>query len=728
MDSCILRVAIPSPLRRFFDYLPPAAQPDVAVGCRVWVPFGRTRQVGVVAAVADRSELPPERLRRVEAVIDPTPVLPPSVTALLYWAAGYYHHPPGEVWQAALPVALRRGEVLRPPRITRWQLSEAGRAVDPATLARAPRQAALLARLAAFPDGAGSDELAGEGDWRGALRTLCDKGWVVPIEGAAVVATAAQPGHPLNPEQQRAVDAIGAGLGGFAAFLLEGITGSGKTEVYLHVVERVLAAGHQVLVLVPEIGLTPQLVARFRRLGAPLALLHSDLASGERLAAWQAAADGSARIVIGTRSAVFTPLPRLGLVIIDEEHDASLKQQEGFRYSARDVAVWRARQCAVPVVLGSATPSLESLANAEAGRYHLLHLPQRAGGASSPTLRVVDMRGLSVREPLAPALETTMREHLQAGGQVLLFLNRRGFAPVQMCGGCGWVGECRRCDARLTLHRREHRLRCHHCGAEQRVPEQCPTCGSSELVLLGHGTERIEALLQERFADHVILRIDRDSTRRRGALEGLLAQAQAGHGEILLGTQMVAKGHHFPGVTLVAVLDADQGLFSADFRAPERLAQLIVQVAGRAGRAERPGEVVIQSRQPAHPFWSRLLEGGYRRVAADELAERRAACWPPASLLALLRAEATGQAAPLAFLEQAARLARQIGHDGVDLMGPLPAPMERRAGRYRAQLLLQATRRSDLHRLLAALAPALEGLAEGRRVRWSLDVDPLELF
>ncbi|HEY0634672.1 MAG TPA: primosomal protein N', partial [Gammaproteobacteria bacterium] len=558
------------------------------------------------------------------------------------------------------------------------------------------------------------------------------RGWVESREQPCLAPPEghrAEPPPELNSDQRAAVTAITAAAGRFQPFLLDGVTGSGKTEVYLQAIAPVLAAGRQILLLVPEIGLTPQLVERFRqRFAVPLALLHSGLSDNERQCAWLMARNGQAPIVIGTRSALFTPLKNPGLIIVDEEHDPSLKQQEGFRYSARDVAVVRAHQLGIPVVLGSATPSLESLHNAQAGRYLRLRLPERAGTALHPRMHLLDVRQQPLQEGLAEPLALLMHRHLAQGGQVLLFLNRRGYSPALICHDCGQVADCPRCDARLTYHAAQRRLRCHHCGTERPVPKQCPHCGSADLRPLGQGTERIEEGLKVRFPGVGLVRIDRDTTSRKGAMTALLQEVHGGEARILIGTQMVAKGHHFPEVTLVGILDADQGLFSADFRASERMAQLILQVAGRAGRAERPGEVVIQTHAPDHPLLRTLVAADYHAFAQAALLEREQAQFPPFSHLALLRAEAVDPTAPLTFLEAARRLAAGSADSAVQLLGPVPAPMERRAGRTRAQLLLQSNSRTALHRLLDQWVVGLEGLKEGRKVRWSLDVDPVELY
>ena len=727
----ILQVAVDVPLRTCFDYLPPEGCPPPRAGVRVWVRFGRNRQVGVVFGTTTDSALPAARLRRVEGVIDDEPVLDGPLLELLRWAADYYVHPPGEVCAAALPALLRQG---RPARVERkgLKLTEAGAAVDPATLSRAPRQATLLQLLAGGPRWEDDPALAALGKgWRAIARRLAEKGWIepgVPTAGPAAAPRPRETGPTLTADQTRAVEAMIGALGQFRPLLLHGVTGSGKTEVYLAVIEAVLARGEQALVLVPEIGLTPQLLERFRaRVDVPVVALHSGLTAAERLAAWRSARDGEAGVVIGTRSAVFTPLARCGLIVVDEEHDASLKQQDGFRYSARDLAVVRARLQTVPVVLGSATPSLETLHNAGRGRYERLHLPERPGQAVHPTMRLIDLRVTPTRDGLTAPLLTAIRRHLDDGGQVMLFLNRRGFAPTLFCPGCGWTADCPRCDARLTLHQRPDGLQCHHCGHRSARTAACPDCGE-EPVAAGQGTERIEEALTRHFPEAPLARLDRDTVRSRGELEAVLAGMRDGHTRLLVGTQMLTKGHDFPGVTLVGVLNADQGLFGTDFRSDERLAQTILQVSGRAGRRDRPGEVLLQTSFPEHPLLACLIDGGYEDFARQALDDRSAAGWPPFAHLALVRAEAVARAEPQDFLVACAGLARELLPASVRILGPAPSPMERRQGRYRAQLLLRTTDRPALRRALPALLEAIATLPAARRVRWSLDVDPGELF
>jgi primosomal protein N' (replication factor Y) len=531
----------------------------------------------------------------------------------------------------------------------------------------------------------------------------------------------------LTADQGAALERIGGSLDGYHAWLLHGITGSGKTEVYLRLIERVLEAGRGALVLVPEIALTPQLVARFReRLAAPIVALHSSLADGARAAAWRAAASGRAPVVIGTRSAVFTPMPALGLVVVDEEHDASYKQQEGFRYSGRDLAIARAQRARAPVVLGSATPSLESLANAAGGRYTRVSLPERTGRAGKPRVTVVDLRINPARDGLSPPAIAGIERHLGAGGQVLVFLNRRGYAPTLFCSQCGWIAPCKACDARMTVHQRRARLMCHHCGAEETMPFGCPRCGS-ELAPVGEGTERVEAALAQLFPKAPLVRIDRDVIRRRGEMEEALAAVADGRARILLGTQMLTKGHDFPDVTLVVVLAADQGLFGADFRASERLAQQIVQVAGRAGRGDRPGEVLVQTAYPQHPLLQCLIVDGYEGFAALALAERRAAGWPPYSHLALLRADSPSRTEAFGFLHAAETVAPERHAGKPRVLGPAPAAMARRAGRHRAQLLVESPARAALQAFLGEWVPEIAKLRAPRSLRWSVDVDPIEV-
>jgi primosomal protein N' (replication factor Y) len=734
--TLVLNVALPYPLAKGLDYLPPEGVDATRMrpGLRVEVPLGKRRVVGYLLAVGESEAVDPARLKRAFAALDESSLLSADDIAVLLWASRYYHHPVGEVFAAAFPVLLRRGLPASIESERRLCLGAAGREAEAPK--RAPRQAQLLQWLSERENGGGLAELAAldwDWDWRAPARALLDKGWIEWREYAPGPAATSPPravaAPALNEAQAQAWQAMTAALGDYRAFLLEGVTGSGKTEVYLRFVEQVLARGAQALVLLPEINLTPQLEARFRqRFAAPLAVFHSGLGEGERRRAWLAMQSGTASILLGTRSAVFAPLARPGAIILDEEHDASFKQQEGFRFSARDVAVMRARQMRVPIVLGTATPSLESLHNAARGRYVRLALPERAGGAAHPEFRVIDIRDQPLNEGLSQSLIARIAAVLERREQSLLFLNRRGFAPALICHACGWVAECGHCDAKLVLHAGEGRLRCHFCGHAQATPSACPVCRTADLRPLGLGTERVEQALGQLFPQARILRIDRDSTRRKGALENMLEQARSGGADILLGTQMLAKGHHFPEVTLAGILDVDAGFYSLDFRAAERTAQLIVQVAGRAGRERRAGKVVLQTRHPDHPLLRTLIREGYPAFAEAALEERRQAQLPPHSHQALWRADADDPGAPEALLSKLRELALAHHAREVRILGPVPAPMPRQAGRWRGQLLLQSARRNPLHELVDHLLRHLPKLPEARRARCSVDIDPADLY
>ena len=739
MPDAILRLALPSPLRRLFDYLAPAgvARSALQPGMRLRVPFGRREMIGVLVEVVDKSDVPADKLKPAIAVLDSEPPLPPALFKLCLWTAQYYQHSLGDTLSWALPVLLRQGEPAEARQDRFWQVAPDASIDDP-RIARAPKQKEALRTLAQHPHGVAHQLLSKLMLNRESLNLLLAKALVtVEVRGHAPVERhehwLAQPELPLNTEQRAAYEAIRSGFGSFHASLLAGVTGSGKTEVYLQLIRETLEAGKQALVLIPEINLGPQTLARFeQRFNARIALLHSAVNDRDRLDAWLAARDGEADIIIGTRSALFTPMKNPGLIIIDEEHDGSYKQQEGLRYHARDLALVRARQEDIPIVLGSATPSLESLHNAYTGRYALLRLNERAGGAQQPRFLRLDVKSRPLDSGISGPMQQAIGQTLAAGQQVLVFLNRRGFAPTLLCHDCGWLSECTRCDARMTVHQRSGDLRCHHCGHVERVPRNCPACGKVDLRPVGAGTERAEERLAILFPDFPVLRVDRDSTSRKDAMNQLFATIQKGQPCILVGTQMLAKGHHFPRVTLVSILDADGGLFSGDFRASERMAQLIVQVAGRAGRAEEPGKVIIQTHLADHPVLIQLTEQGYFAFAEQALSERRAAGLPPFSHLALLRAEAHKPGQAEGFLDEACseaeRLLKDMALGGIELLGPVPAPMERRAGRYRAQLLVQANARAPLHKLLATWLLALENMPSGRQVRWSLDVDPVDLY
>jgi primosomal protein N' (replication factor Y) len=658
----VLKVALDVPRPALFDYLdaePPAARP----GDRVVVPFGKRQRVGVVIERAAASAVDASRLKRIARVLIGAPRLPADWLEFMRFLASYYQRPLGETVVGALPPRLRS---VRP-----------------------------------LPKRRGEDQMA-----------------------AAVPAFFSP--HQPNAAQAQAIEQIAAALGTFRVFLLHGVTGSGKTEVYLRLIARVREAGGQALVLVPEIGLTPQLEARFRAAfpGERIAVLHSALADAPRTHAWLDAATGAAGIVLGTRLAVLAPLPRLALVVVDEEHDPSFKQQEGLRYSGRDAAVFRARLAGCPAVLGTATPSLEAWQNARAGRYERLELPDRAvPGARLPEVRTVDLRAHRPEHGFAAPLVEAMRARLARAEQSLVFINRRGYAPVLACEACGWAAGCTRCSARLVLHAADARLRCHHCGLEAAIPRACPVCGNPDLRAHGRGTQRVEEALAALFPGARLARIDRDSVRRRGAMQAALAAAMRGEADILIGTQLLAKGHDFPALTLVGVLGADHALLSSDYRAAERLYATLAQVAGRAGRRESPGEVLIQTRYPQHPLFAALAHHDYGAFADAQLAEREAAGFPPCVHEAALRAEARKLDAALGFLRGIA--ASIAPPPEVRVYDPVPHLLARRAGYERAQLLAQSRSRAALQRLLARWSERLFA-SPPREVRWHLDVDPIE--
>jgi primosomal protein N' (replication factor Y) (superfamily II helicase) len=733
----ILKIAVPCPLYKTFDYRLPAALCDhrIDAGMRVRVPFGRQRIIGIVIEEIKQSEVPAEKLKSIISVLDQRNLLSTEILKLLLWAARYYVHPLGEVLHTAMPVHLRSNDDATPSLSEYWQLNEdAPQSQDDILLGlkRAPRQLQIYQLLSATEDGIDADRLNAISDnWRTPIKALLDKQLVRrQLKPAVLHSQAINAKHiALNKEQKDAVVAIESHKNQHAVHVLNGVTGSGKTEVYLALCQSVLTEGKQVLILVPEIGLTPQLTQRFlERLNTSIVVLHSAMNDRQRYAAWHAAANNQVQIVIGTRSSIFTPLPELGLIIIDEEHDGSYKQQDGFRYNARDLAILRAKNHNIPIVLGSATPSLETLNNINEHRYEAHYLKQRANKKQLPRIQLINLCNQKLHESMAETLLDKIRQHLQQQGQVLLFINRRGFAPLLMCHDCGWTTNCLRCDAHMTYHKRRKQLHCHHCGAQRAAPDSCEQCGSTNILAIGAGTERIEQCLQNYFPDTQVSRIDRDSTRNKGSLQDKLGKAHSGESGILVGTQMLAKGHDFPNVTLVAVLDTDQALFSVDFRASEHLAQLITQVSGRAGRAEKTGEVLIQTHHPEHPFLQTLIHHGYPSFAEAALQERQAAGLPPARHLAILRCESVNTSAAQTFMEHAVELAQQVDSTGIEIFGPIPAPMERRAGRYRYQIMLQSGDRKRLHQLLSWWVPQLQQLSSARKARWSIDVDPYDTF
>lgn len=735
-QALVLKVAVPAPLPEPLDYLP-TRTPDLEpwqVGERVLVPLGKRRVVGILTQIETDCPVGSITLKPIIQRLDRQPALPSSLMALCLWASQYYHHPVGEVLHQALPVLLRKAETTLVDQIDVWRPTQKGMLINLDTLGRAIKQREALTLLREHPKGLHQATLSGMNVKPALLRQLAAKELVELHEQPHHYAewrdhpVLREPPLTLNDEQQAALDHWQAEAH-FATTLLCGVTGSGKTEVYLQAIDHCLRQGKQALVLVPEINLTPQTVNRFKqRFRVPVVSLHSNLTDNERMQAWRQAHQGAAAVIIGTRSALLTPMARPGLLIIDEEHDASYRQQDGFRYSARDLALVRAKLENIPVMLASATPALETLYNAAQGRYQRIDLSQRAGSARPPELKLVDMKKSELRDGLTETARQAIKDCLSAGRQCLVFLNRRGYAPVLMCHDCGWYAECRRCDARMTYHRQAKRLHCHHCDYQSPIPRFCPTCQSTDLRTLGQGTEQLETHLQDQFKKTPVIRIDRDSMRSKTAFHQQLAVIQQGEPCILVGTQMLAKGHHFPHVTLVVIADADAGLFAADFRATEHTAQLIEQVAGRAGRAEHPGTVLIQTHHPDHPMLQTLINGGYLALSDMLLAERRVLQFPPYSYMALLRAEAPRADHARDFLHTLAEQLRNTDTvQQIDLWGPIPTLLSRKAGHHRFQLLLRSSHRNPLHTAINALLDAARQHPEQRRIKWYLEVDPLFL-
>ena len=724
----IVQVALPIPTRQLFDYS--IAGKSIAEGIRVRVPFGNRTMIGVVLANLTESSMQSSKLKAVAEVLDEQPVIDKVTMKLCRWLTNYYHHPIGEVVQTVLPVALRKGLSCEPKPISFLKVSELDDADKTALVGNARKQQMLLAFLG---DKEIENSLVKEHFSTAVINAATKKGLVEvilrqpepPVGWQQALSISDKP--RANTEQSLAITGVSHQLEEYNTFLLEGVTGSGKTEVYLQSIESVLQQGKQVLILVPEIGLTPQTVGRFKqRFGIEVGVLHSNLTDNERLVVWQQSRAGQIGIVIGTRSAIFTPLCKPGMIIVDEEHDGSYKQQDGLRYNARDIAVLLAKEHNIPLVLGSATPSFESLNNALQKRYQHFLLGDRAGNAAHAKQNILDIKNQPLQHGLAKGMIERVGQHLAQGSQVMLFINRRGYAPALLCHQCGHVEECERCNSPFTLHKQLHKIQCHHCGSARSIPRQCQQCGSEEVIPYGLGTEQLEMGLANLFPDYSSVRIDSDSARGKTRLSELLDKVNRNHHQILIGTQILSKGHHFPNVTLVVILDADGALFSADFRAAEHLAQLITQLSGRAGRAEKPGEMWLQTHNPGHPLLQDLVNNGYGHFARYALLERQQAKLPPFTYFGLFRAEATSARLPHEFLAEVANLFQGAQHCSV--VGPIPALMEKRQGRFRMQLLVQAQNRSILQRALAQRIQLIEQFSLARKVRWSIDVDPQDFM
>jgi primosomal protein N' (replication factor Y) (superfamily II helicase) len=712
------------PLYRTFDYLPPAhLDTPLLPGMRVLVSFGRRKLIGVIRAIVDKSDYPD--LKTIEAVLDREPLLDTFTLELVQRTHQYYHAPPGEVMHLALPPLLRRHN--HPPPDPHYYAVSGTPEHAEELLRRAPKQWAVWQHLHQF----GPTELRALNQHihapRNIVETLVTK-QLLHVQSTAPtlpVPSTTAPDKVLTAEQQQVVDTIHNNNAGFCVHLIHGITGSGKTEVYIQLIRHSLANGYQALVLIPEISLSPQTVRRFQeRFTVPVVAQHSMMNEQERYQSWEAMRSGRAKVLIATRSGIFTPFVKLGLIIVDEEHDMSYKQQSGVRYSARDVAVFRARLGDIPVVLGSATPSLESYFNCDKAHYHLHQLTQRANDASLPKLVLEDLRNTPNDQPFSQRALNTIRATLEQGLQVMVFLNRRGFAPVLYCGQCSNTVRCPHCDINLTAHKTPPKLACHHCGYTRSLVRACPHCGHESLVPLGHGTQKITALLESLFPETEVLRIDRDTTRSKHSWHTIYATLAKANPTILVGTQMLAKGHHFPNVALVIILDVDIALTSPDFRAQEYLAQLVVQVSGRAGRGAHQGTVLLQTRDPQNALLSNLLQHNYKHVLDTLLAERKAALFPPVSAMAILRTESLDMLKAQQLLEQAAII---LAAPDISIIGPLPAPIEKRAGKFRYQLIIQAPDKPLIQRLFRQRLEMIGALPETRRVKWSVDIDPVSL-
>lgn len=717
---------------------------------RVKVPFGNKLLIGVSVGVSQNSNIDRAKLKFIDSVLDNSPILPEELWQLIERTARYYHHPWGETLSTALPNALMKGEKAELKPINYWQITHAGLEAIPNLPSRSVRiQQALRALESSKPTS--EESLKANEIQLATLRKLQDKGWAtcseleqgsvrqsscdqncLELNASSSSNTGAQPisRHSLTPEQKSVVEQVLAKTQEFHPVLIDGITGSGKTEVYLNIIEHVTQTGQQALVLVPEIGLTPQTIRRFEsRFPNKVASIHSGLTDKQRLNHWLKARAGIVDIIIGTRSAVFTPFKNLGIVIVDEEHDLSFKQSDGLRYSSRDLSLFRGQIEQVPVILGSATPSLETLYNAKHKNFSHLLLKQRATGATLPEITIENCKDQPLQEGFTKPLLNKMYQHLKKNQQVLVFINRRGFAPVLLCHRCSWMADCKRCDAHLTLHQSKQNdyLQCHHCGGYQSLPTQCPQCHAADLLAVGQGTERVEQFLSSYFSQYPIQRIDRDTTRRKSAMSDFVDAAKKGDTKILVGTQMLAKGHHFPKMSLVVILDIDGALFSSDFRAQERAAQLITQVSGRAGRSETEGEVVIQTHYADHSLLADLKNKSYSELAQRLLQERKDTLLPPYSHIALFRAESLKKQDAQDFLREVSSLFTN-SNDALEVLGPVACTISRKAGRFRFQLMLNSSNRAQLHQLIAQHLPTIESSKRASKIRWSLDIDAQDLL
>jgi len=725
----IIQVAVPVPLRKTFDYLaqPGQALDDSWIGCRVRVPFGRREQVGVVLSIHANPQIDESKLKPIIERLDAQALLSDSQRTLGAWMAQFYLHPIGEVYACMLPAALRKGSSGEMPAQQILQRSFDDLGEVERNLKQAKRKLALCVRIAQSPIGLKEAKK----EYSSAIVKSVIEKELAKVEVSPYIPNtdwqrSLSIGESLgaNIEQSVAISAVNQAKG-FQTYLLEGVTGSGKTEVYLQVIAPIVSQGKQVLILVPEIGLTPQTVARFeKRFGPIVGVMHSGLNDAQRLRVWQQAKAGEVGIIIGTRSSIFVPLVKPGMIIVDEEHDESFKQQDGLKYHARDIAVYRAKQLGVPLIMGSATPSLETLQNAFSRKYHHLTLTQRAASASMPSQLLLDMKGQPLQFGIAVGLLEKMRIQLEQGNQVLVFVHRRGFAPALMCHQCGHVETCLDCDNPYTLHKVSQNMQCHRCANHKPIAQKCSQCGNPSLETFGLGTEQIEQGLQSIFPDYSCIRIDSDSTRGKNKLSDLLGEINTGKHQVLIGTQILSKGHHFPNVTMAIILNTDGALYSADFRAPEKLGQLITQLSGRAGRANKAGEVWLQTHQPQHPLLQDLVQNGFADYARSLLLEREHAQLPPYQHQILLRAESPQLDLAESFLRYAQATLSQFSK--LKTIGPLPCIIEKKQGRFRVMLIAQSASRQYLHSAMESALVAIEMHPNSAKIRWSIDVAPLD--
>ena len=731
--NIFLSVAIPTPLRCLFDYLPDKNTNHniLKPGLRVSVSFGRQKNVtGLIVSINNKTDCPEQKLKRINNILDDYPIINTEHLDLLIWASNYYHHPIGEVIYNTLPTLLRKNNSIINYEDRFWSLSKNNNLKNINSKKISPTQIEILTYLKKKKISVSQFEL--NKIFPGVKRSLdaLKKKNLIQKEtkeNSKDLVKINKRTVKLNKDQKKAVNIICNSVNNHSVFLLDGLTGSGKTEVYMSVMDTVIKSGKQCVVLLPEISLTPQLIRRFKeRFKVDMAIQHSGLSDIERLKYWQDAKTGKAKIILGTRSAVWTPLLNPGIYIADEEHDLSYKQHNGFQYSARDLMIVRSKRDGVPAILGSATPSLETLNNAVKNRYIHLVLPTRAGAAKQPKYQLFDIQNKKMYGPLSQKLIDEIKKNLELKNQILLFLNRRGYATYLYCHNCGWKAQCERCEIPLTYHKLNNRLNCHHCGSSKKNIKDCPLC-QSELLRLGHGTERIEEVLLEKFPTAKIARIDRDTTQKKDSMNNFLNRMHSGDIDILVGTQMIAKGHHFPNITLAAIVDADRGLFSTDFRATERLAQLFMQVSGRTGRGKKKGTVVVQTYNPNHPLFHNLIRHGYNYLAKSLLKERKLSSLPPHSRMALLRVEAHNIEHVKHFIKNASMVLKKLSGNTLLLFGPVPALIEKYGGRFRYQLIIQANNRKLLHAYLDEWLQKIEKMKNSKKVRWSLDIDPQDM-